>query len=235
MITIKTKQMQNFKNLAKNRWCKTTAQDLFNTYSQYYGAMGTSEETLFPMIQAIANWAQQYKVTSKADVTRLCHVAAALGHRFWQDPRFRSYVAASMSENVQSGRRAQAMTKATKGWLKELWAGDTLEAFSERLGYLVTFGRGPDADAINYLLPSHSRMLATSDHDKLLTWLNQLSPQEVRSTSAQQLAFVACALAHGTQWLSDPQNLRLSEAVRSQSNPTKLAKVITLIYTEATT
>lgn len=49
-----------------------------------------------------------------------------------------------------------------------------------------------------------------------------------------QLVYVACALVHGLQWLSDPQYRRLAEAVHSEGDPTQLAARITAIYVEAT-
>ncbi len=219
--------------MEQDNWYRAAARDLFETYEAYYTAFGASAETLMPMVQTIAAWAQRQHIRSQVDVTRLCHVATSLGHKFWQDPRFRGYVTASMSVDVPPGRRATALMGETKAWLRGLWAGDSLLAFSERLVELVGAGRRPEVNALQHLLPGHWQMFSTPDNERLLGWLSQTVPDNLRDEGPRQLVYTACALAHGTQWLSDPQYQRLAEAVRSEAAPARLAAQIRGIYAEA--
>ncbi|MEM1278139.1 MAG: hypothetical protein AAGH74_16585 [Pseudomonadota bacterium] len=186
------------------------------------------------MVRSTAAWAQRCGINGQADVTRLCHISASLGHQFWRDPRFHGYVGAATAPTMPVGRRATAMMGYTKGWLRSLWAGDSLRAFSERLTELVAGGHGPKHHNLHYVLPGHRQMFSVSDDDRLLNWLVNSAPEPVRDTGPRQLAYTACALVHGADWFNDPQYTRLAEAVRSEADAASLAGQITTIYAKAT-
>lgn len=233
VFTLSQEQFAAFEGHARDRWCQTAARDLFESYATYYTAFNASADTLLPMVKTTAAWAQRHDIRSQADVTRLCHVSGSLGHRFWRDPRFRGYVTASMSVDVPPGRRATAMMGETKTWLRRLWAGDSLLGFSTRLVELVRESRGPDAQALRYVLPGHWQMFSTPDNERLLGWLSETVPDGLRDDGSLQLAYTACALAHGTQWLGDPQYQRLAKIVRAQTGASSLAEDLEAVYTEA--
>lgn len=234
MFTLTPEQIEAFEGASQEHWYETAAHDLHEAFAEHYAAMGSSPEALIPVVSAVAKWARRHDVTGKADVTRFCYVAASLGHRFWQDPRFQGYVTGSMSPDVPRGRRASIMMSETKTWLRGLWAGDSLRAFSERLVELVGEARGPEAHTLRYLLPGHWQMFSAADNERLLAWLAQLAPEEVRDEGPRQLMYTACALVHGTRWLSDPQYPRLIAAIHTHRDPAALASTLKEIYAEAT-
>jgi len=233
VFTLSRKQFTAFEDVARDRWCETAAQDLCDTFRPHYAAMGASPETLIPLVNVVADWARRYQVTGRADVTRLCHVAAALGSRFWQDPRFRGLVEAAMSPDIPPGRRATAMTGQAKTWLRGLWAADSPRAFSERLAERVRTGHGPQPHCLQDVVPGHWRMFSATDNDRLLAWLAHLAPDTSCVTAHQRLAHSACALVYGVQWLNDPQYPRLSQAVCLHSDPDTLAQTLIDIHAEA--
>lgn len=234
IVKLSQKQFTFFGGHARDRWCLAAANDLFEAYEAHYTAFGVSPETLAPMVHTTAAWAQRHDIRSQADVTRLCHVAASLGHRFWQDPRFQGYVAASTAPEIPAGRRATGMTRAAKVWLRGLWTGDSLQAFSRRLADLVAAGHSPEARNLYHVLPGHWQMFTAVDNERLLDWLVQSAPNLVRDAGPRQLAHTACALVHGPNWLSDPQYPRLAETVCSEIDPAHLAAQIVDIYGRAT-
>lgn len=234
VFTLSREQFAVFQDHAQDRWCQAAAQELFAEYEAHYSAFGASAEALGPMVRTTAAWAERQDIRSRADVTRLCHVTASLGHRFWQDPRFRGYVTASTAPEIPVGRRATTMMGKTKGWLQGLWSGASLQAFSDRLAELVAGGYGPEPHNLHDVLPGHWQMFKGADNDRFLDWLAQSAPEPVRDAGPRQLAYSACALAHGPQWLSDPQYPRLAEAVRSEFDPAHLAAQIIDIYSKAT-
>ncbi|WP_227272677.1 hypothetical protein [Roseobacter weihaiensis] len=111
--------------------------------------------------------------------------------------------------------------------------GRKMLAFSARLVELVGAGRGPDTQALQYLLPGHWQMFSTPDNERLLNWLSEMVPDGLRDDGSPQLAYTACALAHGTQWLGDPQYQRLAQIVRAQTDASSLAEDLEVIYTKA--
>lgn len=227
-------QFAAFEGRARDEWCRSASQDLFEAYEAHYTAFGASPDGLIPMVQAVAAWAQRHGINSQADVTRLCHVAASLGHRFWQDPRFRGYVAASTAPEIPTGRRAIALMTSTKGWLRALWAGDILLAFSKRLGQVIRAEKSSDAHTLQYVLPGHWQLFNVSDNDQLLAWLAETTPEDLRDSGPRQIAYTACALAHGAQWISDPQYPRLAQLIRTEMNSADLAEGLESLYAEAT-
>lgn len=210
------------------------AQDLFETYRNHYAAFGASPQSLVPLVQTTAAWAQRLEIRGKADVTRLCHVTASLGHQFWHDPRFKGYVLDWRPHGVPSGRRATYMVTEAKLWLRSLWDNDTLQAFSHRLGHLLQEDRGPELDTLHYVLPGHWRMFSDDDALRLLTWLRQSTPQNLRDGGPRQLLYSASALVHGTGWLNDPQYRHLAQVLRMPISSEQLAQEVMWIYQRAT-
>lgn len=234
VFTLSVEQFAAFEGHTRDDWCRSAARALFESYGAHYTGFGTSAEALSHMVQSTAAWALRHDIRSQADVTRLCHVAASLGHRFWQDPRFQGYVSASTSPEIPPGRRATAMMGETKSWLRGLWAGDSLQAFSERLSEMIAAGHGPETQTLRYVLPGHWQLFHVADVDRLLGWLGQSTPELLQDTGPRQLAFTACALVHGPQWLSDPQYPRLANLIRMELDPAVLATELEGIYAEAT-
>lgn len=233
MFTLTQEQLTAIERDTRDKWAEGAATALFDSYTTYYTAFGASAQTLTPMVQTVITWARRFDIAGKADCTRLCHVTAAWGHRFWQDPRFQGYVTASLSSQVPAGRRATVLTKKTKGWLRALWSEDSMTAFAERLATAITQHQDVDANNIARILPGHVRMFSAPDHERLLATLLQSAPENVNGTPSQRLAYVACALVHGWYWLNDPQYPRLADAVQTRSDPTDLATTITDLYAEA--
>ncbi|WP_308917078.1 hypothetical protein [Jannaschia sp. LMIT008] len=164
---------------------------------------------------------------------RLSHVAAALGHRFWQDPRLRSRVSAAMATGRPADRRAGAMIRETKAWLRALWLDDDLCGFADRLANGMDGGEGPRTSTLLRVLPGHRRVLSAAENDQLFDWLDRVTPAPFRDGGPRHLAYMACALVHGPQWPSDPQYPRLAAAVASGAEPARLAADIRRIYLEA--
>ncbi|MCH2077081.1 MAG: hypothetical protein MK180_09375 [Rhodobacteraceae bacterium] len=66
-------------------------------------------------------WAAGFGVKSERDVERLTTVALALGHRFWEDPRFKGFANGSMADpSIPLDARARKVTKTAEGYLLAL-------------------------------------------------------------------------------------------------------------------
>ncbi|MFK7871113.1 MAG: hypothetical protein AB8B58_17980 [Roseobacter sp.] len=232
MLTFSDRQFDTFRDGARRTWVAAEAPRLHATFAQHYTAHGTTPDTLVPVIQAVAAWAQSYGIRAQADVTRLSIIAASLGHRFWEDPRTAPMLATVLADTLPRSRSALTLTAEVKHWLGALWQGDDLAGFAARLGTAIRAGDPLETDTLRMILPGHWHILSAFDNDRLQQWLVACLPPDIARREGHALATVACALVHGTNWLADPQYPRLSALVRADSTPGALADGLNALYAE---
>ncbi len=236
MTTLTKDQLRAFGHYAAETWYRDAACNLHQSFAAYYDAMGADPRRLVGLVRRVTDWAgTAYGIKGKADVLRLCIVAAALGHGYRQDPRFRAWVAATLGNaELPVTRRAEPMVRVTRHWLGKLWEDDGLEQFGARLAEHVRHGDDADLVTLHHILAGHWRLLDAADNQRLIDGLRLRASRQARSqTPARRLTYVACALVHGPDWLDDPQLPRLQSALSEQTKPAALADAITALYKEA--
>ena len=234
VVRFSSETFRAFEDRAADDWAIRAARSLRSTFPLHYDAMGASEAELTQLTRDVAAWAGGYGVKGDADVSRLCIVSVALGHRFWQDPRFQGYVAASLGNtSLHASRRAQAMVRSAKEWLRRLWTNDGMDGFARRLTTAIRQGARPDVTTIGHILPGHRRLFSAADNERLIGLVLERAPTALGHSAPQRLAHVSCALIHGVTWLDDPQYPRLRAAVLEANDAAALADDIATIYAEA--
>lgn len=215
-------------------WARDEARRLYDCFPAYYQAFGALPDNLLTLVSDVAVWADGHDVTGKADVSRLCVIAASLGYRFWQDPRFvRLARQEMMTDTNPPSRRAEALTRRTKAWLRQLWAGDDIGRFGIRLAERIRRGAAAEPSNLLFVLPGHWQVLSADDNERLISWLCDGAPHELRQDDTQMLAYVACSLVHGFGWLNDPQFPDLAKIVMKSAERVAFADAIEAIYQKA--
>ncbi|WP_308916320.1 hypothetical protein [Jannaschia sp. LMIT008] len=232
MLTFSDRQFETFRDTARGRWVAARAPHLHATFAGHYGAHGVAADVLGPVIEAVAAWAQARGIRAEADVMRLSVVAASFGHRFWMDPRAASLVTGALDDAIPRSRVALTLVKAVKTWLETLWQGDDLTGFANRLTHAIRMGAPLERDTLQAVLPGHWRVLSDEDNARLLRWLVPRLPATLTERPSHALAATACALVHGTGWLSDPQYPRLQAIVTADDTPADLARGLHALYAD---
>lgn len=233
VLTFSKQQFASFGEINRAKWIVSAAQKLHSTYSGHYKSQGITPEDLIPVVTEVTNWGLRHDIESEADMTRLTLIAASLGHRFWQDPRFSHLAESSLAEKVLPSRRALRLTKDVKTWLQTIWANDAKSNFGTRLGSGIEAGHWPDLDTLHYILPGHGHALSDGTAVLFVDWLVAQIPATYRASPPHALAFCACALVQGTAWLSDPQLPRLQAIMQPETAPKDLAAKLVAHYSVA--
>lgn len=234
MATLSKDRLRAFEQQAAEFWYREATDSLHQDFAAYYGAMGVAAEQFVALVRDVADWAATYGVKGKADVLRLCIVAAALGHRFWRDPRFRGQVRATLGNaDLPVTRRTEPMVRTTRRWLGALWAQDDLRRFGVRLAEHIRRGDDADSGALHGILPGHWQVLNAANNQRFIDGLRTRAYRQVGQSPARRLTYVACALVHGIDWLDDPQLRHLQAALSARSEPSVLADAIAALYAEA--
>lgn len=231
VLEISNEQFQAFALPARAEWVAGAAQRLHQTYPEYFTALGVEALVLRPLCQAVEQWAAEHGIRGQRDVSRLCCVASTLGHKFWRDPRFDGYVKGSV-ENAEFCRKdaVDILVDNTSDWLAILWYQDTLTDFTHRLDGCLRRDAEPTAETLVHILPGHWVLFDADTNARLMAWLIRSLPPTHQPS--QRLAYVACALVHGTAWLRDPQYGRLLQAIEGADTTAHLADDLSAIYAE---
>lgn len=140
-----------------------------------------------------------------------------------------------MTDAKPPSRKAEALTLRTKEWLRQLWAGDDIGRFGIRLAERIRRGGAAEPSNLRFILPGHWRVLSAADNERLISWLRDGAPHELRHDDAQMLAYAACSLVHGFGWLGDPQLPDLAKIVTESAECAVFADAIEAIYQKAAT
>lgn len=212
-------------------WAEDEARRLNECFTAYYQAFGASPDNLLTLVSDVVVWAAGHNVKGKADVSRLCVIAASLGYRFWQDPRFVRLARQEMMTDARPpSRKAEALTRRTKAWLRQLWADDDIGRFGIRLAERIRRSAAAEPSNLRFILPGHWRVLSAADNERLISWLRDGTPHDLRNDDAQMLAYSACSLVHGFGWLNDPQLPNLARIVTENAERAVFADAIEAIY-----
>ena len=213
MLTFSAATFEAFADAERDAWAKRAAAKLHATYPDHYAVLDVSASDLVPLCAGVERYGARYGVKGERDVFRLVLMAASLGHRFWQDPRFRGYLADAFPEGGDPVRGVIAMGRHAKEWLRLLWADDTQAAFADRLCSHLRCDEGPAA--LPAILPQHYQVFAAGDHARLVDWLMESRPANGMAAPWQQLAHLALACAFGVHWHRDPQYTALASSMES--------------------
>ena len=218
-----------FSDLTRARWAEEAAYELHATWQDHYSALSVTADMLIPLCARVERFAGRHDIKGAREVFRLALVAASMGHRFWQDPRFHPYVASSVGNvDLVPSRRATAMADHCKAWLQLFWNGDTAADFGTRLAHALRAGHGPAA--ISQVLPQHWRIYSHDENQRLTDWLRGSLDQGHLPGAEQQLAYLALALIHGVHWIDDPQYTLLAKTITDAADGRQLADQLSAIY-----
>ncbi|MBB5723884.1 hypothetical protein FHS72_003531 [Loktanella ponticola] len=192
----------------RDLWVSETAGKIRGSFSDYFDVLNVSTLDLEQICSDVEIWASSYQVTGGRDVAKLCVVAVSLGHHFWKDPRFATYISESVqNQNVERTRCSRLLMKATDDWLSLLWHDDSVLHFAERLEELMKQSCDDSDRNIRYLVPNHWSMFTEDYNSQYLTWLRSRLPET--KSALKRTILTAGALIFGANWWNDPQYTKL--------------------------
>ncbi|MDF3435179.1 hypothetical protein HKX32_19380 [Sulfitobacter sp. KE42] len=231
VLRFSKEQFSVFEEPVRREWIAQAAERLHQTYSGYFKALHVEARDLEPLCAAVERWAAESGLTGQRDVSQLCCVASTLGHEFWRDPRFGSYVnGAAGNADVSKNKAVEALINNVHVWLGGLWQNDTVEDFARRLDRHIRQNDEPDTQKLMAIVPNHWVLFDADTNERLVAWLKQNLPPT--SISAQRLAYVSLALVYGTGWVRDPQYVHLVRMIETATSSTMLADNISAMYAE---
>lgn len=225
MIQVSKSAQAPFRDAAIATWAMETTDFLARTYGAYFFALGTRTYDLEEMCRAVHRWGGRVGCEGNRTLRQLCCLSVSLGHQFWQDPRFVSYVAATIQDrNVPRAKAVETLIGHGTEWLDALWADDTIQAFGERVCAFILSEYRITHETLHYVLPGHSDMFSQEDETRLLDWLRARLPD--CAFDHQRHAYMCLSLALGTAWWKDPQYRILAHHVSAQPEPQELVNRI---------
>ena len=201
----------------RDLWIIETADKIKVNFPAHFDTLGTDASALEQICSDVEMWARAHRITGRRDVAKLCVVAVSLGHRFWTDPRFATYISNLVeTPNVDRTSISRLLTTSTKNWLSNLWNGDDFQSFVTRLEAAIVQNTDNTDDTLRYIVPNHWSMFTETENGQFLTWLRPQLPHT--NNPAKRTVLAAGALIFGTNWWHDPQYTHVLQDLQSESD-----------------